>query len=125
MYQKCKEWRAENDIPLTKFLKAARTPRNNKRPRATAKAPADDDEDSPDEGDDDDEGNGDAGVDLIGKKFFISSLLDTHDEGDCLVTEPGTHTDEDTGEEYDMLWYKFHCPDTDKILDECSRVCEV
>jgi len=64
---------------------------------------------------------------LIGEKFFISGLLDTHAEGHCryLVTKPGTHTDDETGEEFDMLWYKFQCPDTDETLDECSRVCEV
>ena len=72
-----------------------RAPRNNKRPRPTAKAPADGDGDPSDE--DDGEGPGDAGVDLIGKMLFTSSLLGTHDEGDRLVTEPGTHTDEDTG----------------------------
>ena len=122
MKKLCREWRDENNVPLAKFLKPARNP-SKKRSRTSAKAPADDDEDSSEEDDELDPET--AGLDLIGKKFFISSLLDTHAEGHCLVTEPGTHTDDETGEEFDMLWYKYLCPETDETLGECSRVCEV
>ena len=65
-----------------------------------------------------------AGTDLIGKKFLLSCIED-HAEGECLVTEPGVHAEEDTGEEFDMLWYQYQDPQSDEVLDECSAVAEV
>ena len=41
------------------------------------------------------------------------------------MTEPGVHAEEDTGEEFDMLWYQYQDPQSDEVLDECSAVAEV
>ena len=41
------------------------------------------------------------------------------------MTEPGSHVDEDTGEEYDMLWYEYECPDTGNTETDASQVREV
>ena len=120
MKKLCKKWREDNGIPLVVFYKD-RQPARPAQPRPAASrrpAPAGDGDSS------EDEDGAPTGADLVGGKFLLSSTED-HAEGERLVTEPGVHIDEDTGEEFDMLWYQYHDPETDEVLDECSKVDEV
>jgi len=92
------------------------------RPRSSRKraAPSDSEESS----DDDDADEENAGLDLIGKKFYLPAI-EVGAEGECLVTEPGVHVDPDTGEEFDMLWYKYLDTETEEEANDCSQVSEV
>jgi len=114
MKQVCRKWREDNDVALVVFLKEKQPARSRQRQTAAR---------SDSDSSDDEDGTA-AGTDLIGKKFLLSCIED-HAEGECLVTEPGVHTDEDTGEEFDMLWYQYQDPQSDEVLDECSAVAEV
>jgi hypothetical protein len=53
------------------------------------------------------------------------SCIEDHAEGECLVVGPGVHTEEDTGEEFDMLWYQYQDPQSEEVLDGRSAVAEV
>jgi hypothetical protein len=109
-----RKWREDNNVALVVFLKEKQPARPRQRQTAARS----------DSGSSDDEDGTAAGTDLIGKKFLLSCIED-HAEGECLVAEPGVHAEEDTGEEFGMLWHQHQDPQSEEVLDECSAVAEV
>jgi hypothetical protein len=114
MKQVYRKWREDNDVALVVFLKEKQPARPRQRQTAARI----------DSGSSDDEDGTAAGTDLIGQKFLLSCIGD-HAEGECLVTEPGVRAEEDTGEEFGMLWCQYQDPQPEEVLGECSAVAEV
>jgi hypothetical protein len=85
MKQVYRRWREDNGVALVAFLKE-KQPARPRQPPTAARS---------DSGSSDDEDGTAAGTDLIGKKSLLSCIGD-HAEGECLVTEPGVHAEEDT-----------------------------
>ena len=119
MKKACKKWRHENNVTPEPSRVSSAAARNQGRQSTPIEAEYSDD--------DNDEADNLAatGLDLVGKKFHLATMMENNSEEECLVTEPGIHLDEDTGEEYDMLWYEFIDPDTEEKTSECSLVSEV
>jgi hypothetical protein len=92
MKQVHRKRREDNGVSLVVFFKEKQPARPRQR-QTDARG---------DSGCSNDEDGTTAGTDLIGKKFLLSCIED-HAEGECLMTGPGVHIDEDTGEEFGML----------------------
>jgi hypothetical protein len=122
MKRPCTAWRKANNVVIPRQQRqqpaAAQPPPPAGAPHQQRRRQGDSDSD----GEEDDVA---AGVDLVGQKFFLYSLLEEAVEGECVVVEPGVHVDEDDGTEYDMLWYQYTDPETEEVANECSQVDEV